>query len=139
MVARITIVDDDPQALRLQATALMADGHEVHQACGIESALASLEQGVPDLMIVDVMMPEGTEGFHLVWMLRESDDEKIRRIPIIMLTSLRKHTALRFYPSQSDGTFQPGEFLPIQGWLEKPFDPWELRSMVRDLLTASQG
>ncbi len=66
------------------------------------------------------MMPEGTEGFHLVWKLRQMEDESLRNTPIIMATGIHQTTPLRFYPEQTDGSYQPGEYLPVQAWIDKP-------------------
>ena len=88
----------------------------------------------PDLMVVDVMMPEGTEGFHLVWKLRQAQDEKVKDVPIIMATGIHQTTELRFYPDQTDGTYRPGEFLPVQAWIDKPVQVENLLEKVDRLL-----
>ncbi len=87
----------------------------------------------PDVMILDVMMPEGTEGFHLVWKLRQMEDPAVREVPIIMATGIHATTKLRFYPEQSDGTYQPSKFLPVQDWIDKPVKVEELARVVRGL------
>ncbi len=119
-MAKILVVDDQPVVARTTQLALEAAGHQVLVADSAEEGerVACAER--PDLMIVDVMMPEGTEGFHLVWKLRQAEDAAVREVPIIMVTGIHSHTELRFYPEKTDGTYQPGEFLPVQGWLDKP-------------------
>lgn len=138
-MAKILLVDDDPKVLRSVEIALQTAGHEVCTAAGPEEALELASQCFPDLMVVDVMMPEGTEGFHLVWRTRNLEDERLSKVPIIMATGIHEQTELRFYPDRTDGTYTPGEFLPIQGWLDKPIKVEQLRTMVEDVLAARGG
>ena len=51
-----------------------------------------------------------------------------------MVTGIHHTTELRFYPDQSDGTYGPGEFLPVQGWLDKPINVEDLLGKVNSLL-----
>ncbi len=133
-VAKILVVDDQPAVARTTQMALQAVGHEVRMAGSAAEGeeLAGAEH--PDLMIVDVMTPEGTEGFHLVWKIRQAEDEALREVPIIMVTGIHEHTEMRFYPERSDGTYQPGEFLPVQGWLDKPVEVEQLLAKVAEAL-----
>jgi len=136
-VARVMLVDDDPGILRTIEIALQAVGHEViRKATSAEEALAALSEDAPDIMIVDVMMPTGTEGFHLVWAVRRLEDEVVANVPIIMATGIHETTELRFYPDKTDGTYEPGEFLPVQGWVDKPIKVNELASQITRLLGA---
>jgi CheY-like chemotaxis protein len=133
-VARILVVDDQPSVARTTQLALEAMGHQVSVAGSAEEALQVACAEPPDLLIVDVMMPEGTEGFHLVWELRRAEAPAVREVPIIMATGIHEHTELRFYPDRTDGTYQPGEFLPVQGWLDKPVAVESLRACVAQVL-----
>ena len=56
-MARILIVDDEPDIRRLIQVNLELDGHEVHMACDGSEALAAVRAQVPDVIILDVMMP----------------------------------------------------------------------------------
>ena len=133
-MAKILVVDDDPSIVRVVQLALQAKGHEVLTANSREEGEAAAVAGKPDLMIVDVMMPEGTEGFHLVWKIRQAKDEKLRNVPIIMSTGIHETTNIRFYPDETDGTYAPGEFLPVQAWLDKPVHVEKLLKKVTQLL-----
>ena len=137
-MAQILIVDDDPKVARSLELALRAAGHEVCKAEGPDQALAHMAECKPDLMVVDVMMPTGTEGFHLVWAIRQLADEALKNVPIIMATGIHEHTEMRFYPENTDGTYQPGEFLPIQAWIDKPVRVEDLHEKVAQLLAAKQ-
>ncbi len=68
------------------------------------------------------MMPSGTEGFHFVWELRKEADEKLKETPVIVMSAIHQTTKLRLYPDQSDKTYEPYEYLPVQGFLDKPVD-----------------
>jgi len=133
-MARILVVEDHPNVARIIQIALEGNGHEVLIAGSKEEGEAAAVANKPDLMIVDVMMPEGTEGFHLVWKMRQMEDEALRGVPIIMATGIHETTELRFYPDQTDGTYEPGEFLPVQGWIDKPIEVEELLKKVNNVL-----
>ena len=133
-MAKILIVEDDPKVARVVQIALETGGHQVLTAGSKEEGEAAAVAHKPDLMIVDVMMPEGTEGFHLVWKMRQMEDEALSNVPIIMATGIHETTELRFYPDQSDGTYESGEFLPVQGWIDKPIQVAELLKKIDRLL-----
>jgi len=65
----ILVVDDDPTFLHLVRGLLERDGHEVVQATDAEGALAAVEQGAPDLIVLDIEMP-GMSGLELLSRLR---------------------------------------------------------------------
>lgn len=133
-MAKILVVDDQPAVARTTQMALQTAGHEVRMAGSAAEAEELAGAELPDLMIVDVMMPEGTEGFHLVWKIRQAEEQALREVPIIMVTGIHEHTEMRFYPEKSDGTHQPGEFLPVEGWLDKPVEVEQLLATVAGLL-----
>jgi CheY-like chemotaxis protein len=133
-MAKILVVDDDPKISRAFQLALEADGHDVVTASSKEEAETAAVDCKPELMIVDVMMPHGTEGFHVVWKIRQMKDESVRGVPIVMVTGIHQTTRLRFYPDHSDGTYKPGEYLPVQAWLDKPVQLDDLVSTVNQVL-----
>lgn len=83
--ATILVVDDDEFNLRLLSKMLSIEGHAVRTAASGEEALASVKERLPDLVMLDVMMP-GIDGFEVVRRLRA--DACTRPIPIIMITAL---------------------------------------------------
>ena len=137
-MAKILLVDDDANIRRSLQVALQAHGHEVCQASNPEEALEVAAEALPDLMLVDVMMPTGTEGFHLVWSVRNLEDERLKDVPIVMATGIHDQTELRFYPDQTDGTYTPGEFLPVQGWLDKPIKVADLNAKIDEVLSGEK-
>ena len=138
-MAKILVVDDDAKIRKAVQLALETNGHEVRTASSKEEGEEAAVDFRPELMIVDVMMPEGTEGFHLVWKMRQIDDEALKNVPIIMVTGIHQTTHLRFYPDQTDGTYQPGEYLPVQGWLDKPVGVEQLLDTIGQVLGGQQS
>jgi CheY-like chemotaxis protein len=133
-MSRVLLVDDDPKLLRAMEIALGVAGYEIRTAGGAEQALEVAAEFLPDLMVVDVMMPTGTEGFHLVWAVRQLADPQLRNVPIIIASGVHGETELRFYPEKTDGTYKPGEFLPVQGWLDKPVQMADLKAKIEAIL-----
>jgi len=133
-MARILCVDDDPNILTGIKRALSLKGHEVLTAQTEDGAIAAVAEHHPDLIICDVMMPEGTEGFHVVWRLRQLDEEQAASTPVIMATGVHDKTELRFYPDDSEGAVNAADFLPIQGWLDKPYSNEDLWAAVDEVL-----
>jgi len=131
---KILVVDDDRDLVDVLTFALERHDYEVVSAFDSGTGLEAADRERPDLIVLDVMMPEGTEGFHFVWNLRNRPDTYFRDVPIIMLTAIHQKTQLRFYPDSSDGTYSAGEYLPVQGFVDKPVEPAELLKEVRRVL-----
>jgi CheY-like chemotaxis protein len=85
-------------------------------------------------MVVDVMMPGGTEGFDLVWSIRASEVEALRSVPIIMATAIQEQTDMSFYPALPQGLFEPAQALDVQGWIDKPVRVAALVDAIRGLV-----
>ncbi|TCO80569.1 putative two-component system response regulator [Plasticicumulans lactativorans] len=117
---RILIVDDDPVGARLLATLLASQGYATTTAVSGPEALARVAEALPDLILLDVMMP-GMDGFEVANRLKAG--EATRSIPIIMVTALDDRDArLR--------GFQAG----VEEFVAKPVDRAELWVRVRNLL-----
>lgn len=132
---RILIVDDDADFVESVRLVLESQPYDVSSASSGEEGMLHVERGRPDLILLDIMMPEGTEGFHFVWNLRNHRKAALRQIPIIVVTSLHSTNELRLYPDQRDADYQPGEFLPVQAFLDKPCKPSELLEQVSRVLS----
>ena len=131
---KLLIVDDDRDLVATLRVVLETQGFGVVAAHDLESGLAALERERPALVLLDVMMPDATEGFHFVWRLRRREEEYFRQVPIIMLTAIHEKTDLRFYPDSGDGTYEAGEFLPVQDFVDKPVEPAVLVARIARLL-----
>jgi CheY-like chemotaxis protein len=121
--AKILLVDDDKDLVAVLRVALESKGFRVVAAHDAESGLKTADGERPDCIVLDVMMPNATEGFHFVWRLRQRDEPYFKNVPIIMLTAIHEKTDLRFYPDSGDGTYRAGEYLPVQDFVDKPVDP----------------
>ena len=84
----LLVVDDDPGVQRLLETGLTWEGYEVRTASGGSEALASIQESPPDLVLLDILMPE-MDGFEVCRRIRE-----ISSVPIIFLTALNADTDL---------------------------------------------
>jgi CheY-like chemotaxis protein len=136
---KILIVDDDPDIVESLRIVLEQEGYATASAASSEEGLERVRSERPDLVVLDVMMPEGTEGFHFVWNLRKDPDETLRALPIIMLTAIHQTGVEKFYPEQSDGTYGPQEYLPVQTFLDKPVPFDKLVAEVKRLLDVGEG
>lgn len=120
-MARILIVDDDPDIVESTRLFLEAEGHEVSAAFNRRDGMKAIERK-PDLIILDVMMEEADDGLVMAQELRRSGC----RIPILMLTAISRVTRMNYGRDE--------DMLPVDGFLEKPASPETLISMVRQLL-----
>lgn len=120
MPPRVLVVDDHTPS-RMAAVALLSvDGYQVDQAnCG-HSALSRVGQLQPDLILLDVMMPD-LDGFEVCRRLK--DNENTRLIPVVFVTALGEREArLRGIEAGGDD------------FLTKPFDQLELSARVKSLI-----
>ncbi|MCS7264532.1 MAG: response regulator [Armatimonadetes bacterium] len=139
MAAKILVVEDDRDIAEAVKLTLERAGYQIINAYNPEEAWQKVNAEKPDLIVLDIMMPTGTEGFQFVWKLRSPQtDESIRNVPIVVLTSLHSTTELRFYPDQYDASYGPSDFLPVQEFLDKPVDPSKLVEAVERVLKQSK-
>ncbi len=117
----ILAADDDPQLLRLVTRNLQLEGYEVRAASDGQQALELIEQQVPDLVLLDVMMPR-MDGFTLCHRVREFSS-----VPIIMVTARGQ-----------DQDKVRGLDLGADDYLTKPFSVDELLARVRAVLRRAQ-
>lgn len=136
---KILVVDDDPDIVESIKLVLEANSYEVITSGDAEDGLARARSDKPDLILLDIMMPEGTEGFQFVWDLRADRDPAVKAIPIVVLTAIHSSTELRFYPDQSDTTYKEGEYLPVQGFIDKPVEPRALLMQIDKVLKGVQA
>ena len=130
--ASILIIDDEPEFVEIVKTILATKRFKVSCAYSADEGFAKLEKEIPDVIILDVMMGKGAEGFIFARKMRK--DQRFARIPILMLTSMREKTGFDF----------PGErihpkFLPVDEYMEKPIEPEVLLEKVKQLLAGKHA
>ncbi len=123
MKERILIVDDDETMVNLLATILEIEGFTAWKALDGETALKMISQEVPDLVLLDIMMP-GVDGFEVLATLRS--DPRTEELPIIMLTA-----------RSDDRDIFEGWKRGADEYVTKPFDPRKLIETIRNVLKAS--
>ncbi len=111
---RILVVDDEPRMIGFIRMNLELENHFVIAAQNGQEALDAIRTQLPDLVLLDVMMPE-LNGFETLRMLREFSD-----IPVIMLTAKGE---------ENDKVF--GLELGADDYITKPFGPRELSSRIK--------
>jgi two-component system, OmpR family, alkaline phosphatase synthesis response regulator PhoP len=112
----ILIIDDDPDFVQVMKVILEGKPYNVIAAYGSEEGWAKMETESPDVIILDVMMGKGAEGFIFARKMRK--DRRFDKIPVLMLTSMRDQTGFDI----------PGErihpkFLPVDDYIEKGVEP----------------
>jgi len=126
-MAKILIVDDDPDITFATELFLKKAQHEVQTASNRADGMKAIEDGHPDLIILDVMMEQADDGIAMAQELRRQGCE----IPILMLTSVGKVTGFTYDEDQ--------ELVPVNAFFEKPIQPDMLVRKVNELLAANAG
>ena len=131
---KILLADSEFGPQSVLAYMLESRNFQVMRARSIDEAWRILTTEHPRMMLLDPMMPSGTDGFHLVWRLRDYPDGRVNGLPVIMMSRIHKTTGLKLFPKLNDGHYEPNEFLPIQAFLDKPFDERFLMETIDDVL-----
>ncbi len=84
-MAKILIVEDDPLIIKIYATRLSAEGYEVHSAQDGLEGVATMRKVLPNVVILDAMMPK-MDGFGFLAEVKK--DTQLQNIPIIMYSNL---------------------------------------------------
>src|SRR5258705_10561536 len=85
-MATILVVDDEPDIRALIQLNLELDGHPVGLAANGSEALDRVSEEVPDVMLLDLMMPE-VDGWQVLETIKAATDLDVNRIPVLMLTA----------------------------------------------------
>lgn len=126
-MAKILIVDDDPDMLEAGRFILEAEGHEVLGASTVAAGMKTIEEEAPELLILDVMMEEPDEGISMARRLRSQG----YTLPILMLTSVNVVLGLNIGKDEV--------MVPVDEFVEKPVDPPVLVAKVARLLENKDG
>lgn len=106
-MARILIVEDSPDNMKLFRTILGLKGHEVTGLSGGEGLLDAIEEGSPDLVLMDIQLP-GKDGFALLQEIRKSS------LPAVRVIALTAHAMTGDRERAMDAGFD--------GYITKPID-----------------
>lgn len=118
--AKILVVDDEDRNLRLMKLLLTSFGYDVLTASNGEEALEKVHDIPPDVILLDIMMPQ-IDGFEVARQLKKEEETKI--IPIVMVTALNEvEDRVKALEAGADD------------FLNKPVDKTELRARVQSLV-----
>lgn len=125
----ILMIDDDKDLVNSVRIVLESRNYAVRMAHSGKEGYAKIQDKIPNLIILDVMMTTDTEGFDLAYKLK--NNPQYRNIPIIMVTGFPKKMA-----EEGPEKFQHilGESWPVSQFIEKPIDPEVLLAAVEKIL-----
>jgi CheY-like chemotaxis protein len=119
----VLVVDDDPDAREYLSTVLQDNGFLTITANDGVEAITALEEQVPDLVALDITMPEKS-GVAVYRRLRE--DERLKDVPVIIVTGISEEFE-RFISTRR-------QVPPPEGYISKPVDADEFVRKVNDLI-----
>ncbi|WP_419994077.1 response regulator transcription factor [Streptomyces boninensis] len=120
---RLLVVDDEPAIVDVLATSLRFLGYDVAEAATGRAALAAVREHGPDLVLLDVMLPD-LDGFEVVRRLRAGG----ARVPVVFLTA-----------RESGADVVGGLDLGADDYITKPFRLAEVAARVRAVLRRTEG
>lgn len=118
MNEKILIVDDEPRVSRLVSEVLTAVGYRVTAAGAGQAAIEKVAIERPDLVLLDILLPQGMNGYQVCQRIREFSD-----VPVIMLTAKAR-----------DVDILQGFDVGADDYLTKPFNAKELVARVKAVL-----
>ena len=123
---KILIIDDDKDFSFAMQLILEDHGYHVETATTPEEGIRKVLSAKPDLVILDVIMPTGYEGFEVARAIREKHN--LMDLPIVMLSQVHdvKKVPYRFAPDK--------DYLPVDVFLDKPADLEEVIDTIKDVL-----
>ncbi|MBN1657035.1 MAG: response regulator transcription factor [Anaerolineae bacterium] len=118
MKETILIVDDEPRVVRLVTEVLTAMGYRVLAAASGKSGIERVAMEQPDLVLLDILMPSGPDGYEVCRRIRE-----FSQVPVIMLTAKAQETDMLH-----------GFDVGADDYLTKPFSAKELVARIKAVL-----
>ena len=120
MAKKVVVAEDDLPIADLLSFILRREGYEVYIAYDGGEALESIEKNLPDLVLLDIMMPV-MDGWEVLKKVKE--DDKLKNIPVIMLTA-----------KGQEWDIVKGFELGSEDYVVKPFSPSELLVRIKKRL-----
>jgi CheY-like chemotaxis protein len=124
-VAKILLVDDDPDFVNITRTVLQSKNHEVRTAANGQQALAAMRAEKPDVVLLDIMMSYVLDGVDVTHEM--AADPALQDIPIIMITSLASTPDADIFPTD--------EHVTVDAWMSKPIKPDKLLAEIDRVTT----
>jgi two-component system alkaline phosphatase synthesis response regulator PhoP len=122
-MAKILVVDDEPDIVEIVTFTLEAKGHSVIGAKDGAEGITKVKKEKPELIVLDVMMP-GMNGMQVVDYLRNK--EEFSHIPIVMLTATTQ------YSQKPDEDWK--KKVGVEDFISKPFEPLDLAKRIDQVL-----
>lgn len=124
-MAKILVIDDDPDLVETVSLMLQSKGHHVITAYGGVEGLKKVRSERPDAIVLDVMMPD-KDGFQVCKEIKA--DPGLREIPVLLLTAVgSKITETKYTPRMGMET-------EAEDYVDKPVKPDEIARRVEKLL-----
>lgn len=121
----ILIIDDDQDLIESVKTILTKEGFNIFSSNTGKEVKKEMLSKRPDLVIMDIMLSNMTEGFDIARELK--DDDELKDIPVILMTALQLVT-------EFDDKRRSMDWLPGNSFIEKPFTPEDLLKKVKNSL-----
>ena len=121
----VLVVEDEEDIMEVIRFNLEKEGYEVHQALSGEKALQVIENNLPCLVLLDLMLP-GINGLDLCRIFKQND--RTKAIPVIMLTA-----------KSEDADIVAGLEMGAEDYITKPFSPRVLVARVRTILSRRES
>jgi CheY-like chemotaxis protein len=129
MPKKILVIDDEPDVILFLTTLLRKSGYEVCEACdGVEGMKKVLEEK-PDLVCLDLIMPEKT-GIKMYREMRK--DDHLKKVPVIMVTGIESADPWDFKGFRK--FIQERSIPRPDGYVEKPIDKEQFLAAVREAI-----
>ena len=122
-MAKVLVVDDDPDFVEISRTVLESQGHTVITASNGAQALKCVPAEKPDIVLLDIMMSTVLDGLNVSQVMRENP--ALKNVPIVMVTSIANTPHAELFPTD--------EYMAVDGWISKPVSPAELVKTVARL------
>ena len=120
-MARILVVDDDPDFVEVTRIILENHGHVISSASDGQQALEVMRQDIPEVVLLDIMMSGILEGLEVSKQMQ--DDPELKDIPVIAVTSIAESSYADQFPTD--------EYDHINNWISKPIKPDDLLKKIR--------
>ncbi len=122
--SKVVVIEDDPEMINLVKLILKKEGFDVTGAMGGRDGLDAIEHLNPDLVLLDLMMPD-IDGWEVYQTMKAS--EQMKTIPVIIITA----------KAQSIDKVLGLHIAKVDDYITKPFSPNELVASVRRVLAAN--